>query len=298
MKKILICFVCLCLIAATFVGCGSKTDRRKREVLREVKKDKIELNYVAAFKGNSSNMETDAKYSFIADHNYLCISGDSAYVKKYVNREDAEYEILRTPLGGGEPEVICSVPYNSDFSHIIMIEPGCYYQYKIVGTYDDPAHEILGWATDYEYQWFKFYTDGVTEPEGPISTYKYTDKIYGETLEEMIDNFRNSRILSHLGRNSKKFVEADGIMSTLTSMTVENEHDSFEFVEIRGYNSETKSALLHCFYRVCEGYGLVNTTSPHRLDLIFLLDENGEIHYVGEYEDFMDGNVKYIVPVD
>lgn len=298
MKKILIAFICLCLVTASLAGCATKTEKREKNILKELKGDRVEVDYVTVFNSNASDTNVGGSYKLIDNNDYLCTSGNSVYTKKYVGTGGVEYEIYRTNLGGTNVEVVCSLPFSDEFFEIIMINPDCYYRYKVVGIYDDPAHALLEWPTAYEYQWYKFYTDGATEPEGPISKYTYRDEIYGNDRQEMIDNFRNSRILSHLGRRSDKFVEADGIMSTLTSMTVENDHDTFEFTKICGYNSECKTLLFHCFYRVSEGNKLIGGPAPQRLELIFLLDESGEIHYVGEYGDFMNNDVKYIVPIN
>ena len=299
MKKILIAFICLCLVATSLAGCATKTEKRSKEIVKELESDKVELTYVSILTTQASSSDYRNEYNYVNDGRYLFSTGDYIYTYEHTEAKEIIYNIVRSSLNGAGAEVVCSVARDDEFEGILMVSPDCYYRYKIIEVYDDPAHGLLGWPTSYIYQWYKFNLDGTSEPTA--LKYEVREKYIGveDEYNEMVEDSHNKFILSHLGRRSDSFIKADGIISSLVDRVAENEHDTFEFTKICGYNPESKSALLHFYYRISEGNKLIGGELPDRLEIIFLLDGNtGETHYVGEYDEFFTEHTSRIVPIN
>lgn len=299
MKKLLISLICLCLVATTFVGCGSPTKKRKKNILKELENDRVDVEYMTILSPSAAESEYQGNY-LIDDGNYLFNTSEYIYTRKYVGSDEILYDIVRTRIDGSDSsEYVCSVPRDDDFQGLIMVSPDYYFRYKVVGVYSDPAHALLGWPTSYEYQWYRFTPGGDYEYTG--FKHETRDEYYGveEEFNEMVENFHSNCILSHLAKRSDSFINADGIMSSLSDSASENDHDKFNFVEICGYNYETKSALILCNYYISEGMQLIGNHPKYALDIIFLYDGNtGETHYVGLRNEIYTKNTLRIVPMN
>ena len=288
MKKKIISIIALCLLSAMLAGCASVTERRKNKVQKLLEEDLIEVDYITLNSQTmeyTSNVKEDGSFS---GGSYLFSTGTHYYVSTFKGELDAFYEINNISIADGTSEFVANIPQAEGFNDIVMIDTDCYYRYKVEEIYDDPGHVLLGFPNSYEYRWYKFTMDGQSSPTGYV--YPSDDLMYGNQCKEMVKEVRDKLILSAMSLASPNAVEhlytKQGIMSELSALASENEHDKLEFIGICGFDPESRSAVLQISYRASNGYHLVGN-EHYGFNGCYLLDSQGEVRYIGKYNDLI-----------
>ncbi len=290
--------VALCLALVTVLAsCGSVTERRKNKITGYLTEDKLDVSYVRI--EDTLSFQSDVYGSgSLGGGIYLYATGAYAYTAEYVWSDGAEYEIRKTNMGDRTWSTVGTVPQQEGYAGIVMIDSSSYYRYTVKEIYDDPGHAILQYPNSYEYRWYRFNFEGSCEDTGKV--YSSDEKMTGKEIEDMTQSFRNDMIMTRLGLHTQsgmdRLMNASGIMGKLSEMVAENEHDTFAFEAVCGYNHENGSAIVHCYYRISEGQKLVGNDTKYRLELCFLVNSQGEVRYVGEYGDFVKRGTPHVVP--
>ena len=296
MKNKIISIIALCLAMSMLSGCGSATTRRRNKVLSFLEDDLLEVDYTVV-NAQTSEYRSNVYGEGSLGGSYLFSTGTHYYVSNFKGELDAYYEINKISFADGSTELVTTVPYVEGFNDIVMINTDYYLRYKVEEVYDDLGHAALGFPNSYEYKWYKFDMEGLISPTGYV--YPSDDIMYSNQCAEMVKDVRDKMILSAMSLTTDARVErlytAPGIMSTLSDLAGENEDDKLEFVEICGYDPSDNSAVLRIDYRVSDGYKLIGQDAHYRLHSCSLLDSQGEIRYIGKYEDLIKNDGDEII---
>lgn len=301
MPKKILALISLLLVAATLVGCGSKSQRRKEKIYELLEEDKVSYDYTEIDGGGSYKSTLFGDGMVMVDYKYLFSTGNAIYSLNYVGDSGIHYEVHRHDIVNGGKEVVRTIPLTSDefFFPVFMIDDTCYYKYKIEEVYNSIGSSITQSPDSYVYHWYKFNFDGEYQSLG--ISYPSDEEMNPEEYDAMVRDFETQMILSKIGvGKAEELLTSPGIMAELSAMANTTAHDKFTLQRVCGYNPANGSILFHCYYHVNEGNNPLSSDMKYGLDLCFLRTADGETHYVGDYKykTFYGDDMPYLIPLE